>query len=213
VVARAPESNAGWPSGQGDRARLAFRVQSDGDRGRAVLWLAGELDVTEAGLMADALSAARPLPGQGLVVDLSHCEYIDANGVRLLFAADRRLRDEGRAGLAVRGAAGVVGRIFEILRATSLLEDREPVALAPLGTPPSAERLDRARQAAGLSVADVYVAYFALGGTAELSQVAAHLAGDPYALDTHQRQMVVHAVNEHLIDRERTDQLLSSPSE
>jgi hypothetical protein len=107
------------------------------------------------------------------------------------------------------------------LRATSLLEDREEdrgkdresVALLRPGTLRRPGPLELARQAAGLSITDLFVAYFALGGTAGLSQLAGHLAGDPYALDDHQQQVAIHAVDEYLIDREQTDQLLSPSSE
>jgi anti-anti-sigma factor len=204
-----------WPAHpyEDGPAQPPFRAQSAEDAAGVVLWVAGELDVTATELMDDALSEAYPAPGQRLAVDVSHLAFIDVAGVRLLDATDRRLRGEGRTGLVVRGAPAVVRRVFEILRATALLAEPEPVALLLPGRPRRAGVLELARQAAGLSIPDLFVAYFALGGTAGLSQVAAHLAGDPYALDVHQRQVAVHAVNERLIDLERTDWLLSSSSE
>jgi anti-anti-sigma factor len=206
-----------WPSYHHNDARPTFRTRITKDQTQVVLWVAGELDVTVAERMDDALSGACPAPGQRLTIDVSHLTFIDVSGARLLIDADRRWRDEGRSGLFVRGAATIVRRVFEILRATSLLEDwegaGESVALLRPGTFRQAGPLELARQAAGLSILDLFVAYFALGGTAGLSQLAGHLAGDPYALDDHQQQVAIQAVDEYLIDREQTDQLLSPSSE
>jgi hypothetical protein len=127
-----------------------------------------------------------------------------------LIEADERLRDAGRPGLVVRGAYGSVRQIFEILRVTSLLEVPDPAPpAAPAGRPAPAERLDRSLRDARMSVTDLYVAYFALGGTAELAEVAAYLAGDAEALDVHQRELAVQAVNERLLDLGHPDRLLS----
>jgi hypothetical protein len=77
-------------------------------------------------------------------------------------------------GWPCRGAAGIVRRIFEIMEITALLHGR---AAAPLGipatTPQQAAILDLARQVDRMSVTDLFVAYYALSGTADLSQMAA----------------------------------------
>ena len=72
--------------------------------------------------------------------------------------------------------------------------------------------LELARRDAGLSVADLFVAYFALGGAADHGELVAYLNGDAEALDRHQRDIAVHAVNERLGDVGRTEQLLSYAS-
>ena len=69
-----------------------------------------------------------------------------------------------------------------------------------------------ARRRAELSVADMFVAYFALGGAADRGQLVAYLDGDTEALDRHQLDIAVHAVNERLGDVGLTDQLLSYAS-
>ena len=71
------------------------------------------------------------------------------------------------------------------------------------------DAVELARRDAGLSVAELFVAYFALGGAADHGQLAAYLNGDAEALDRHQRDIAVHALNERLGDVGRTDQLLS----
>jgi anti-anti-sigma factor len=205
-----------WPALHRDDARPAFSTQltENQTRTQIVLWVAGELDVTVADLMDQALAQARPDPGWLLTVDVSHLAFIDANGVRLLVGADRRWREQG-SGLSVRGASAIVRRVFEILRATAVLADEEAAAAALLRPETSrpAGALELARQAAGLSVTDLFVAYIALGGTAGLNQLAGHLAGDPYALDDRQLQVAVRAVDECLIDRDQTNRLLSPSSD
>ncbi len=196
-MAAASAAVGGWPG---------FSVRLSEEDGRLVLWADGELDMTEAAVLSDALSAVRPGPGQWLVVDASQLGFIDVSGIRLLITVDRQLRDAGRAGLTVRGAAGIVRRVFELMLVTGLLEGPETT---PAGEPRPAGRLDHARREAKMSVTDLYVAYFALGGTAELGELAAYLAGAPEALDVHQRELAVQAVNERLLDLGRADQLLS----
>jgi anti-anti-sigma factor len=206
-----PVPSSRWPARHSDDGRPIFRTQSTEDQAEVVLWVAGELDVTVADRLDDALAQASPAPGQRLTVDVSHLAFIDVSGVRLLIVADRHGRDAGRPGLSVRGASPIVRRVFEIMRATSLLADREPGVLRPAVPRPAG--VPELARPAGLSISDLFVAYIALGGTAGLGQLARHLAGDPYALDDHERQVAIQAVDECLIDRDQTDQLLSPSSD
>jgi anti-anti-sigma factor len=183
-----------------------FSARVSREDGWTVLWAAGELDCTAVPLMAGPLSALPAVPGRLLTLDASQLGFLDVAGLRLLITADERLRSAGSAGLAVRGTSGVVRRIFEVMQVTALLDDREP---AVAGRPPRTRELDAARQAAGWSVTDLFVAYFALGGTADLGEVAACLAGDPDSLDVHQRQLAAQAVKERLADLGHADGLLS----
>jgi hypothetical protein len=106
-----------------------------------------------------------------------------------------------------------VRRVLELTGLLVLLDDRGPVD-SSTGVAAEGGRgaLELARRAAGLSVGDLFVAYFALGGAADRGQLAAYLDGDAEALDRHQRDIAVHAVNERLGDGGRTDQLLSCTS-
>lgn len=109
----------GWP---------AFSARTAEEDGRAVLRIAGELDFTVAALLERALSGATAGPGQLLTVDTAHLSYMDVSGVRLLTAADARLRAGGGAGLSVRGAAPIVRRMFEVMAVTRLLAAPETAA-------------------------------------------------------------------------------------
>lgn len=110
---------------------MALRVRFAEEDSEPVLWAAGELDITVAAQLGDALDRVRAGPGLRLIVDLSQLGFLDVSGLRLLISADERLRRGGAQGLAVRGAAGIVRRIFEVVGATSLLADPAP-------TPPPA---------------------------------------------------------------------------
>ena len=97
----------------------AFRVRVAEEDGQTVLWMGGEVDFFTAPRLEDALGGVRTGPGQGLTVDVSRLGFIDVGSVRLLAAADQRLRGAGGGGLRVRGEAGVVRRMLEIMPFTA----------------------------------------------------------------------------------------------
>jgi anti-anti-sigma factor len=179
--------------------------------GGRLVRLAGELDVATTGPVGHGLSAV-VMPGDRLVVDVSAVTFMDASGLSILVAARQRVI-AGGGGLVVQGAAGIVRRLFELTGLTGLLDDSEPVCsgsgVAADGGPGA---LELARRDAGLSIAELYVAYFALGGAADRGRLAAYLRGDAEALDLHQRDVAVHAVNERLADVGCSDHLLSYAS-
>ena len=177
-----------------------------------VLLVAGELDITATAQMSDALTTGCSLARDRLVVDVSGLAFIDIAGLRVLLSARSRLFGQGRAGIVVRGASGIVRRVFELTGSTSLLEDSPPVSVqghSPPRTWGSGRELENGRQYAGLSLKNLFVAYFALGGTADFAEMAAHLEGSAQVLDAHQRDVAAHALNEHLADLGCTDHLLS----
>ncbi len=205
-------SKSGSPCGAAGWAGFGVYV-SEGVGGAGVVWVAGELDSATAGLMGDGLSLASMMPGDRLVVDVSRLIFMDAAGIRVLVAAHERLVAAGGGGLVIRGASGIVRRVFELTGLTVLLDDRDPVGSScEVAADGGRGALDLARRAAGLSVGDLFVAYFALGGAADRGQLVAYLNGDAAALDRHQRDIAVHAVNERLGDVGRSDQFVSYAS-
>jgi anti-anti-sigma factor len=105
---------------RGGGSRPVFSVRIAEEDGQSVLWAAGDLDFTTVALLEDALSGSQTGPGQTVTVDVSRLGFIDAGSVRLLMTADQRLRGGGSAGLRVRGAAGVVRRMLEIMQFASV---------------------------------------------------------------------------------------------
>ena len=180
------------------------------------LRLAGELDVAAAEELGEALSVAGSASAGPLVVDVSNVTFIDAGGLRPLLTAHHRLVEEGRAGLRVRGATALVLTVFEITSTMWLLEGGQPSMFAGDRRDVSSSdcrRLDTARRQVRISPTELFVDYFALGGTADLSRMQAHLHGVRFALDAHQHDVAIHALNERLIALGREDGLLSYVSD
>src|SRR5215207_1881894 len=93
--------------------------------GVGVVRVAGELDTATAGLLEDGLSLASVMPGDRVVVDFSRLTFMDAAGLRAVVAAHERRVAAGTGGLVIRGASGIVRRVFELTGLTVLLDDRE----------------------------------------------------------------------------------------
>jgi anti-sigma B factor antagonist len=188
------------------------RFRLDEADGVTVLFVTGELDMTAAADLRDALTAGCSRAEDRLTVDVSGLAFMDLAGLRGLLTAHSWLLSKGRAGITVRGASGMVRRIFELTGFTSLLGDSPPVAVhghSSLRAWESGRDLEIGRQHAGLSLRDLFVAYFALGGTADFAGMAAHLEGRATVLDAHQRDVAAHALNERLADQGCTEHLLS----
>jgi anti-anti-sigma factor len=103
--------------------------------GATVLFVGGEVDLTTAAQLGDALTTGCSLADDGLVVDVSGLAFLDVAGLRELFLAHQFLLGQGRTGISVRRASGAVRRLFELTGCTSLLADSP--AAAP-GTRPLA---------------------------------------------------------------------------
>jgi anti-sigma B factor antagonist len=99
----------------------AIEIETRTDDGLAVVTPRGELDVSAAPALEDALARAVADTGVvGVVVDLSRLEFMDSSGLRTVVLADRRLRERGLRFALVRGGEPV-HRVFELTRMTSRL--------------------------------------------------------------------------------------------
>jgi anti-anti-sigma factor len=176
-----------------------------------IVEVVGELDFATAPLLDEVLSRDCALAIGRVVIDVSHLTFMGAAGLNVLLGAHYRLLGQCRQRLVVRGASGILRRVVELAELTFLLEDTESAgAASTVACQGSRGRtLEVGRRAAGLSIADLFVAYFALGGTANLSEVGAFLAGRDDVLDGHQHDVAAHAVNERLVELGHRDCLLS----
>jgi anti-sigma B factor antagonist len=181
----------------------AFSVRPSVQAGEVIVEVVGELDLATAPLLDEVLLRAGAVATGRVVVDVSRLPFMGAAGLSVLVGAHYRLLGERREGLVVRGASGIVRRVVELTALSFLLEDPDSAGAA--GTIPRqglrCHNLEVGRRAAGLSVTDLFVAYFALGGTAHLGAVRAFLGGVDDALDGHQQDVAAHAVNERLVER------------
>jgi len=98
-------------------AGFGWRVCTEADT--YIVWLWGELDVATADEFEQALVEAG---GSQVVIDLGALTFIDARGLSALLSARRRIIGAGH-GFALRGASGLVRRVFEITDLESLLDD------------------------------------------------------------------------------------------
>jgi hypothetical protein len=142
---------------------------------------------------------------------MSHLTFMGVAGLSVLVGAQYRLLGECRKGLVVRGASEILRRIVKLTELSFLLEDTDSAGAAGAGSCHGlrGRRLEVGRRAAGLSVTDLFVAYFGLGGTAKLGELRAFLAGMDDVLDGHQQDVAAHAVDERLVELGHQDRLLS----
>ena len=188
-----------------------FGVRTRVDQGDKIVEVMGELDIDTAGLLDEVLSRNGAGATGRAVVDVSDLRFMGAAGLHVLVEAHYRLVGQNQQGLVVRGASGIVRRMVELTELSFLLEGTDSArAVACQGL--RGRDLETGRRAAGLSVTGLFVAYFALGGTADLGQVRAFLGGCDAALDGHQQAVAAHAVNERLVALGHRDRLLSYTS-
>jgi anti-anti-sigma factor len=91
--------------------RLERDVSGDGSSVR--LRLGGEVDLTTAHLVEDALSPALDLRCTRLIMDLADVEFMDSSGLRVLVVT-RNALDERGAEMVIVDAKDHVRRVFEL---------------------------------------------------------------------------------------------------
>lgn len=179
-----------------------FAATVEHSTGERVVRLSGELDLAAKDELERALAAACSEPGVRVSVDASFLSFIDAACLGVLAGCDDGLRADGREGLLIYGASDRVERVLSITQLTGLLADHPNEKRRPAegGRDDLSSAFESASRQATLTVRDLFVSYFALGGTAELARLEAHLKGERWALDAHQHDVAVHALNEYLLD-------------
>lgn len=94
------------------------------DAARATVHVAGEVDVSNAGMLRDAVDAAIGLPGvQALDVDMAEVPYIDSTGIGVLVGAAHKAHDAGLAFSVVDAQDNVV-RIMGLLGVNEVVDIR-----------------------------------------------------------------------------------------
>ena len=91
----------------------SLELRSEGNDDEQVIALAGELDLDGAQRVSEALQRAEAAKVRRIVLDLSHLDFIDSNGIRLILEADARSRTGGGRLELVRGPQPV-HRVFEL---------------------------------------------------------------------------------------------------
>lgn len=107
-----------------------LELETDESDGRTRLALRGELDISSAPVLEEALGRAEEAGPPVLLIDLRGLEFMDSTGLRTVVSADQRARDEGRRLCIVRGPEPV-DRVFSVTRLDERLElVDDPAAVA-----------------------------------------------------------------------------------
>jgi len=104
---------------------LDFDVTVSDQDGRAVVAVAGELDIATAPALRAALDQAAGA-GRSVVVDLSPTTFADSTGISTLAQAHARAKAAGRRMIVICPRANRdVGRILELIGLDQILDIRE----------------------------------------------------------------------------------------
>jgi anti-sigma B factor antagonist len=92
---------------------LTLEREVSGDGSSVRLRLGGEVDLSTAHLVEDALSPALDLRCTRLIMDLADVEFIDSSGLRVLVVT-RNALDERGAEMVIAGVNDHLRRVFEV---------------------------------------------------------------------------------------------------
>jgi len=105
---------------------------ADGDV--VVARVSGEIDLSNAGDVGDAIGRRLTNEALGLVLDLTDVDYLDSSGIHLIYELHDRLRNRGQDIRVVIAPGAVIGealRLADVPRAVGATESVE-AALASL---------------------------------------------------------------------------------
>ena len=83
------------------------------EAGRAIVALAGELDMANAPLFQDVLDGAELATTSTVVLDLQQLQFIDSTGLRIILATRERCRERGQE-FAVTPGSDQVQRLLSV---------------------------------------------------------------------------------------------------
>lgn len=102
--------------GEGWTRGVTARFSTETVPEAVIVRVEGELDLTTAQALADAIEGAYRTQS-GVIVDLSRLTYLDGSGIRVLL----RFAEEKRGRFVVIGSTPTMHRLFEILRLVDVL--------------------------------------------------------------------------------------------
>ena len=92
-----------------------LELETEEANGYVRLALRGELDISSAPLVEEALGRIESAQPGLILIDLRRLEFMDSTGLRTVVSADARAREQGRQVAVVRGPQPV-DRIFTVTR-------------------------------------------------------------------------------------------------
>lgn len=101
---------------------MSLSINTSEDTGRVLV--EGEVDVSNADELRDAVDAALALDAPEIIVDLSQVPYIDSTGIGVLVGAAHRAADAGKK-LVVASPQKNVARVLGLLGVADDLNIRQ----------------------------------------------------------------------------------------
>ena len=102
-------------------AEVAF--SADGEV--VIASIRGEIDMSNAGELGDAIARRLTNEALALIIDLTACEYLDSAGIHLIYELHDRLRNRGQDVRVVIAPSAVIGealRLADVPRAVGAAE-------------------------------------------------------------------------------------------
>ena len=93
---------------------MPLHVERSGTPDAPVVLISGEIDVSTAPMVRDALDAALDGGARRLTLDLAGVGFVDSSGLGVLVGALRRLQEERDGRLLVDNVQEPVRKVFEI---------------------------------------------------------------------------------------------------
>ena len=94
-----------------------FSIEHHADSDCHIVTVLGDLDIFSTPDFSAALERALGTPR--LIIDLSHCHYIDSSGISTLFRSQQKSRGKVRL---VIGGQEMIHRIFKLTRVDKFIE-------------------------------------------------------------------------------------------
>lgn len=93
---------------------MSLQISTSANAGTCVVSVSGEVDVSNASELRDALDAALDAGAKAVEVDLANVPYIDSTGIGVLVGTAHRSADKG-VGLVVANPQHNVERVLNLL--------------------------------------------------------------------------------------------------
>lgn len=115
-----------------DQPRAIVEVSTVIYHERSVVVARGEIDLSNADVLREALEGMIATEAQTIVLDLLDLKFLDSTGLRVIIEGDRRASEAGGA-LIVVVDGGPVGRLFDLTGLAEVLtiQPELPEGLSP----------------------------------------------------------------------------------
>src|SRR5439155_17687863 len=104
------------------------QIRTEGDT--VIATLRGEIDLSNARMIAGEIGSAVPNDAAGVVLDLSEVTYLDSSGVHLVFDLNERLNGRQQQLVLSLPEGSRVGRVLELVNVEAVVPIEQTIAAA-----------------------------------------------------------------------------------